>query len=365
MRVQGVPWPLAWAVLQLGWRPGWLLEAPSRPSSLFSFSPAQLTVQEGANATFTCSFSNWSEHLVLNWYRLSPSKQNIKLASFHKGLSEPGRDPRFQVTRLPNGLDFHMSVLSARCNDSGLYLCGVISLSSKVQIQETPAAELRVTGRPASSQAWLLVSPASWWVSQWCCCWPGSWPPPAPGPCQIQNVFLRRGWRSRKQRAAPGGGHSRACLRPGLRGAGLRVARENPDPRAPCLLHTHRVCHHRLPPVPGPQGLGRQSPGSPASETGGRTLLLAPLTTSILQTYCKSPGPVPPEEDAEQQGPPGPSRLGGDHPYPEPACPGPCRDANLHALHSWQRQAHCPLMGSAGRDQGCRPCETAGQSPVF
>ncbi|XP_047401931.1 programmed cell death protein 1 isoform X6 [Sciurus carolinensis] len=151
MRVQGVPWPLAWAVLQLGWRPGWLLEAPSRPSSLFSFSPAQLTVQEGANATFTCSFSNWSEHLVLNWYRLSPSKQNIKLASFHKGLSEPGRDPRFQVTRLPNGLDFHMSVLSARCNDSGLYLCGVISLSSKVQIQETPAAELRVTDRVLES----------------------------------------------------------------------------------------------------------------------------------------------------------------------------------------------------------------------
>ncbi|MBZ3888051.1 Thymidylate kinase, partial [Sciurus carolinensis] len=125
--------------------------APSRPSSLFSFSPAQLTVQEGANATFTCSFSNWSEHLVLNWYRLSPSKQNIKLASFHKGLSEPGRDPRFQVTRLPNGLDFHMSVLSARCNDSGLYLCGVISLSSKVQIQETPAAELRVTDRVLES----------------------------------------------------------------------------------------------------------------------------------------------------------------------------------------------------------------------
>ncbi|XP_047401934.1 programmed cell death protein 1 isoform X9 [Sciurus carolinensis] len=192
MRVQGVPWPLAWAVLQLGWRPGWLLEAPSRPSSLFSFSPAQLTVQEGANATFTCSFSNWSEHLVLNWYRLSPSKQNIKLASFHKGLSEPGRDPRFQVTRLPNGLDFHMSVLSARCNDSGLYLCGVISLSSKVQIQETPAAELRVTGRPASSQAWLLVSPASWWVSQWCCCWPGSWPPPAPGPCQADSASASR-----------------------------------------------------------------------------------------------------------------------------------------------------------------------------
>lgn len=151
MRVRWVPWSLAWEVLQLGWRPGWLLESPSRPSSLFSFSPAQLTVQEGANATFTCSFSNWSEHLVLNWYRLSPSKQNLKLASFHRGLSEPGRDPRFQVTRLPNGLDFHMSVISAQRNDSGLYLCGVISLSSKVQIEETPAAELRVIDRVLES----------------------------------------------------------------------------------------------------------------------------------------------------------------------------------------------------------------------
>lgn len=25
MRVRWVPWSLAWAVLQLGWRPGWLL----------------------------------------------------------------------------------------------------------------------------------------------------------------------------------------------------------------------------------------------------------------------------------------------------------------------------------------------------
>lgn len=109
-------------------------------------------MQEGANATFTCSFSAWSEHLVLNWYRLSPSKQNVKLASFHGGLSEPGEDPRFQVTRLPSGLDFHMSVISARRSDSGLYLCGVISLSSTVQIEETPASELRVTGEGGQSQ---------------------------------------------------------------------------------------------------------------------------------------------------------------------------------------------------------------------
>ncbi|KAG3275741.1 programmed cell death 1 [Ictidomys tridecemlineatus] len=150
MQVRWVTWSLAWAVLQLGWRPGWLLESPNRPSSLFSCSPTQLTVQEGANATFTCSFSNWSEHLVLNWYRLSPSKQNIKLASFRSGLSEPGRDPRFRVTQLPSRLDFHMSIISAQHNDSGHYLCGAISLSSKVQIQET-TAELRVTDRVRES----------------------------------------------------------------------------------------------------------------------------------------------------------------------------------------------------------------------
>ncbi|XP_046282755.1 programmed cell death protein 1 isoform X1 [Marmota monax] len=151
MQGRWVTWLLAWAVLQLGWRPGWLLESSNRPSSLFSCSPTQLTVQEGANATFTCSFSNWSEHLVLNWYRLSPSKQNIKLASFRSGLSEPGRDPRFRVTQLPSRLDFHMSVISAQRSDSGLYLCGAISLSSKVQIQETTAAELRVTDRVLES----------------------------------------------------------------------------------------------------------------------------------------------------------------------------------------------------------------------
>lgn len=34
----------------------------------------------------------------------------------------------------------------------------------------------------------MLVSQASWWVSQCCCCWPGCWPPPVPGPCQVRPV---------------------------------------------------------------------------------------------------------------------------------------------------------------------------------
>ncbi|KAM4835769.1 programmed cell death protein 1 [Thomomys bottae] len=142
-----VPWPLTWAVLQLGWWPGWLLESPERPWSPLTFSPAQLTVSEGANATFTCSFSNWSEHLVLNWYRLNPNNQTMKLATFLNGHSQSGPDPRFQVSQLPNKRDFRMSVLAAQRNDSGFYLCGAISLPPKAHIKESPSAELTVTER--------------------------------------------------------------------------------------------------------------------------------------------------------------------------------------------------------------------------
>ncbi|KAF5921548.1 programmed cell death protein 1 isoform X1 [Diceros bicornis minor] len=141
------PWPLVWAVLQLGWRPGWLLDSPDRPWSPLTFSPARLTVPEGANATFTCSFSNTSEHFVLNWYRMSPSNQTDKLAAFPEDSSQPGQNRRFRVTRLPNGRDFHMSVVAARRNDSGIYLCGAISLPPKAQINESPRAELTVTER--------------------------------------------------------------------------------------------------------------------------------------------------------------------------------------------------------------------------
>ncbi|KAM6152743.1 programmed cell death protein 1 [Erethizon dorsatum] len=143
MRVSRVPWPLAWAVLQLGWRPGWLLEPPDRSCSP-SFSPAQLSVPEGANATFTCSFSNSSEHFVLNWYRLSPSNQTDKLAAFPRDSS---LDPRFQVVQMPDGRSFQMSVLSVQRNDSGVYLCGAISLRPKAEIRESCRAELTVTER--------------------------------------------------------------------------------------------------------------------------------------------------------------------------------------------------------------------------
>ncbi|XP_063647095.1 programmed cell death protein 1 isoform X2 [Pan troglodytes] len=146
MQIPQAPWPVVWAVLQLGWRPGWFLDSPDRPWNPPTFSPALLVVTEGDNATFTCSFSNTSESFVLNWYRMSPSNQTDKLAAFPEDRSQPGQDCRFRVTQLPNGRDFHMSVVRARRNDSGTYLCGAISLAPKAQIKESLRAELRVTG---------------------------------------------------------------------------------------------------------------------------------------------------------------------------------------------------------------------------
>ncbi|XP_054334804.1 programmed cell death protein 1 isoform X1 [Pongo pygmaeus] len=149
MQIPQAPWPVVWAVLQLGWRPGWFLASPDRPWNPPTFSPALLVVTEGDNATFTCSFSNASESFVLNWYRMSPSNQTDKLAAFPEDRSQPGQDCRFRVTQLPNGRDFHMSVVRAQRNDSGTYLCGAISLAPKAQIKESLRAELRVTERRA------------------------------------------------------------------------------------------------------------------------------------------------------------------------------------------------------------------------
>lgn len=103
-------------------------------------------MQEGENATFTCSLADIPDSFVLNWYRLSPRNQTDKLAAFQEDRIEPGRDRRFRVTRLPNGRDFHMSIVAARLNDSGIYLCGAIYLPPNTQINESPRAELSVTG---------------------------------------------------------------------------------------------------------------------------------------------------------------------------------------------------------------------------
>uniref|UniRef100_A0A8C3WTE7 Programmed cell death 1 n=1 Tax=Catagonus wagneri TaxID=51154 RepID=A0A8C3WTE7_9CETA len=130
-----------WRELAAGWN------APSRPRGPLTFSPAQLTVPEGANATFTCSFPSEPKHFILNWYRLSPSNQTDKLAAFPEDGSQPGRDPRFHVTPLPSGRDFHMSVVATRRNDSGTYFCGAIYLPPKTQINESHQAKLTVTER--------------------------------------------------------------------------------------------------------------------------------------------------------------------------------------------------------------------------
>ncbi|KAM5271031.1 programmed cell death protein 1 isoform 1-T1 [Hipposideros larvatus] len=139
------PWPLIWVVLQLGCRPGWLLGTPNRSWGPLTFNPSHLTVAEGETATFTCSFSNTSNNFVLNWYRMSLRNQMEKLAAFPEDSSQPDRDRRFRITQLPNGRDFTMSILAARQNDSGTYLCGAIHLFPKTQINESPCANLTVT----------------------------------------------------------------------------------------------------------------------------------------------------------------------------------------------------------------------------
>uniref|UniRef100_A0A671DJF2 Programmed cell death 1 n=1 Tax=Rhinolophus ferrumequinum TaxID=59479 RepID=A0A671DJF2_RHIFE len=122
-------------------------EPPAPPWGPLTFNPRHLTVAEGETATFTCSFSNTSTNFVLNWYRMSPRNQMDKLAAFPEDSSQPGRDQRFRVTQLPNGRDFRMSVLTARQNDSGIYLCGAIHLFPDTEINESPHANLTVTER--------------------------------------------------------------------------------------------------------------------------------------------------------------------------------------------------------------------------
>ncbi|XP_037377848.1 programmed cell death protein 1 isoform X2 [Talpa occidentalis] len=139
--------PLVWAVLQLGWPPGWLLGTPEGPCSPPTFSPARLSVPEGGNASFTCSLPCTPQHPLLNWYRLGPGNRSTKLAAFPEDQSHPGRDWRFSVTQLPSGRDFHMSLVGAQASDSGVYICGAIYLPPRTRITESPAIELTVTER--------------------------------------------------------------------------------------------------------------------------------------------------------------------------------------------------------------------------
>lgn len=150
-------------------------DARDRPWSPLTFNPPQLTVAEGDTATFTCSFSNKSDHFVLNWYRMSPQNQTHKLAAFPEDSPQPSRDGRFRVTQLPNGHDFRMSILATQRNDSGIYLCGAINLFPETRINESPSAELTVTGAGGA--------------------------PAAPGPCPAPGPLWRE---ARIPRGTPG-----------------------------------------------------------------------------------------------------------------------------------------------------------------
>lgn len=137
-------------------------EASSRPWSALTFSPPRLVVPEGANATFTCSFSSKPERFVLNWYRKSPSNQMDKLAAFPEDRSQPSRDRRFRVTPLPDGQQFNMSIVAAQRNDSGVYFCGAIYLPPRTQINESHSAELTVTGVGARDPSAVQAPGLGW-----------------------------------------------------------------------------------------------------------------------------------------------------------------------------------------------------------
>ncbi|XP_064142415.1 programmed cell death protein 1 isoform X1 [Loxodonta africana] len=162
MRVVWTPWQLIWMVLQLGWRLGQLQVCPERPGSPLTFLPAQLTVPEGGEATFFCSYPNMTAPTMLNWYRSSPSNQSVKLAAFPKDHGEPARDQRFSITQLAGKQAFRLHISTVLRNDSNTYYCGAINLPPETQITESPCAELTVTDRVSES--------------------PTTHPSPAPGP---------------------------------------------------------------------------------------------------------------------------------------------------------------------------------------
>ncbi|KAM6178487.1 programmed cell death protein 1 [Rhynchocyon petersi] len=145
MRAPWAPWPLVWALLQLGWQPAQLQGCPERPGTSLTFLPAQLKVSEGRVATFYCSFPNSTKPTVLNWYRGSPSNQSVKLAAFPKDPGSPTGDPRFKITPLDDQLAFSLHISPVWRNDSDTYYCGAINLPPKTQITESPCAELTVT----------------------------------------------------------------------------------------------------------------------------------------------------------------------------------------------------------------------------
>lgn len=130
------------------------------------------------------------------------------------------------------------------------------------------------------------------------------------------------------------------------------MAREDPGALRCLCLGTDRIRHHRLPReagLPRPQGLSRQPARALASEDGGWTLLLAPLTSSL--GWPEACGPCAGSRgwthslritlgEGGAVGPPrGRALSKADHPL---------NGSPFNACRTWGQECHCPY-GQGGK----------------
>lgn len=107
-------------------------------------NPVQLSVPEGANASFTCSFPK-SVSLTFNWYRMGPGNRSEKLVAFPKDPQLDSRRWHIIPTFSATTQDFYMHLFSAWQNDSGHYVCAAINFAPEIHISES-YRQLNVTG---------------------------------------------------------------------------------------------------------------------------------------------------------------------------------------------------------------------------
>lgn len=130
------------------------------------------------------------------------------------------------------------------------------------------------------------------------------------------------------------------------------MAREDPGALRCLCLGTDRIRHHRLPReagLPRPQGLSRQPARALASEDGGWTLLLAPLTSSL--GWPEACGPcagsrgwthslrITLGEGGAVGLPRGRALSKADHPL---------NGSPFNACRTWGQECHCPY-GQGGK----------------
>uniref|UniRef100_A0A452QX29 Programmed cell death 1 n=1 Tax=Ursus americanus TaxID=9643 RepID=A0A452QX29_URSAM len=146
------PWPLVWAVLQLGWWPGWLLGLPDGPWAPFTFSPAPGRGAQG-ECHLTCSL--FPRHpcralLCQTRYRMSP--RNTRDDKNWGRLYRRDRHPP-APTGVPTSRGCPMAGPPQRHRAPGsvtaatYLLRGAIYLPPNTQISESPRAELTVRER--------------------------------------------------------------------------------------------------------------------------------------------------------------------------------------------------------------------------